>query len=263
MSQLRLFGLFVVVACFTAAGCSDASSGSGAGDDGDGAGGDGRRSDGDDHDGGEDGEVASGPTTACVRYLDCVAAVDPARLSEAEESVGEDGPCWDGDAERRASCNDGCLSGLAEEREAAPGEERCAECTEDAECDDEREGRCVYPGHAGFCAECWVGADCATGYCNRDLACAVREDDPERALECIEDIGSSWNQAGLPFRCVEPCAATLDAGCGSTDLCCLESASDQCGPDAACVYDYCELEASCTDAIAGARQCLMECCTDC
>lgn len=266
MAQHRSLGILFVLACGLVAGCSDASREAGTSSSGDGAGG----GDRDDEEGGSDGEVDgdggdgdAGPTPACVRYLDCIAAVNPALLSDAEDSVGEDGACWDGDAARRESCDQGCVTGLADARVGSPGEVRCHECAGDEYCGD---GRCVGEGADRFCAECRDDADCAGGRCGALFTCvggggAGGGGEPDAAA-CLERTMSVWESVGgFDRACFEPCTSSMAAACTAVELCCMTdpAMAAECDGEYDCVTETCRPSQSCLDGIAATGACIEDC----
>jgi len=67
---------------------------------------------------------AIAPTTDCVSYLACAEATDPGNDSLYENVYGEQGSCWDSDADALA-CNQACEAALETEAVSDPTLEAC------------------------------------------------------------------------------------------------------------------------------------------
>jgi Cys-rich repeat protein len=112
---------------------------------------------------------------ACERYLDCVAAVDPAGLPVAVDGFGPAGNCWS--PETADLCHAACRDARRELWSALPTEAACTDCDDDALC-HEQVPYC--DTQRGTCEECLVDAHCpgalscdaGTCVCDANADCA-------------------------------------------------------------------------------------------
>ncbi len=72
------------------------------------------------------GAPIDGPTPACDAYIECAAEHTPSELGQIIETYGDDGTCWQGDADLAQTCNGACLSAL-ESFEEGLGPDACEE----------------------------------------------------------------------------------------------------------------------------------------
>lgn len=242
-------GLFFVVGCAT-----DAGGGAGGGSPGEGG------EDGSPRKAGDGHGDAKGQTSACLRYVDCIAVVRPSMLSDVEASVGDKGSCWDGSAATRAACDEGCVDALDDEHENAPDEARCAECAEDEDCPSERP-ICKVTENGGpgdewldhACVECVEDADCGDGLCEAQRCEAVDEQ------ACIDDAVAVWVALGASDGCASSAAGLIAEVCTAEETCCVLEVNTGCGSDLACAVDRCEISSACMSSVGDALHGLEGC----
>ncbi|MEM7152896.1 MAG: hypothetical protein AAF799_08635 [Myxococcota bacterium] len=83
-------------------------------------------------------ETATVPTEdvdqagVCARYIECVAAVDPAQVGQAVEQYGPEGSCWTPDT--LAVCSQACIDARRNLWQLDLDEMACWDCRDDSEC---------------------------------------------------------------------------------------------------------------------------------
>jgi hypothetical protein len=113
-SWFRVLGVFVVS---VAAACSSSGGFSG----GSGSSGD------------PSSSTPSSPTELCSMYVTCMSHADPAGLGVVLAAYGPNGTCWE-NGDTTSLCQQACITGIAQEREAGSFEGACPMCATDGDC---------------------------------------------------------------------------------------------------------------------------------
>ncbi|PCC69304.1 hypothetical protein SAMN02745121_08767 [Nannocystis exedens] len=176
-----------------------------------------------------DGPTSGGPDTggvsqvSCERYLNCIAATDPAALPAAQMGFGPDAPCWQGSPETAEQCLNACQTGLKSAHMVYPDEPACFLCDDDTDCGAEEQcqaGTCKFVGCGdGIVSDDEVcdGPSCpdchAPGLCNplSHAGCEASE-------QCLR-IENEFQCANMPNAPGYHEECTYDVACGAGLVC--------------------------------------------
>ena len=101
------------------------------------------------------------PSSACVRYLTCIAKAAPEASPAARKSYGSASPCWSS-ASAAQSCTTACLEALDRQRRASPSIPECAICATSADCWNAQP---ICDPASKSCVACTQDAECSIGLC--------------------------------------------------------------------------------------------------
>lgn len=173
----------------------------------------------------------------CDRYLKCLAATTPDALPGAQEGFGEDGTCWEGDADAAQLCIDGCRTGLEKYHAAYPDEPMCGVCLSDDECDKDA-GEFCFRGSCGTSA-CGNSIVEEGEVCDGQPLChpnclGPAECSPATGAPCSETKTCDfyyYHDNIYHADCISPPATPIQAG----EDCSKGSIDFRCGPGLICM----------------------------
>lgn len=109
------------------------------------------------------GSAAGGqePSSACARYLTCIAKAAPEALPAARKSYGSASSCWSS-ASAAATCTTACLEALDRQRRATPSIPECAVCATSTDC---WSAQPICDPVSKTCVACTQDVECPKGLC--------------------------------------------------------------------------------------------------